>query len=95
MIQQIKIGKVREQEEEEVLGDWGEPPQSSEILQLQAILSKDAMCWSSLSPKEKFVLVKCRHFYKELPTALYHFLAAVEWFDPRQVREAHRMLQVD
>ena len=35
----------------------------------------------------------CRHHYKTLPFALSLFLKAVNWSDPKQLREAHIMIK--
>ena len=73
--------------------NWNDPPKTDDLARLQTLLNVDPLN-RNFTDEERFILLKCRHHYKTLPSALPIFLCAIDWTDPSQVGEAHQMLKV-
>ncbi|CAD8067341.1 unnamed protein product [Paramecium primaurelia] len=73
--------------------DIDQTPKTEDLAYLQTLLSATSLDRVHYTQLDKFLLMICRHHYKTLPYALQLFLKAVNWADPKQVREAHQMIK--
>ena len=73
--------------------DWHDKPTNDDLTKLQKLLNLNPLDMQELEDDEKFILLKCRNHYKTLSKALPIFLSAIDWSDPEQVGEVHKMLK--
>ena len=71
-------------------------PGTEDLAKLQELIKRDPLEFvleQKLDDNERETLIICRHHYKTIPSALPIFLTAIDWSDPNQMDEAHRMLK--
>lgn len=68
---------------------WKATPNTEELAQLDRLLKFDPLTRGLYSDEDKFILLKCRNYYKNSPSAFPIFLCAIDWSDPDQVREVY------
>ena len=73
--------------------DWHEKPNIDDLTKLQKLLNLNPLDQQELKKEERFILLKCRNHYKSLSKALPIFLSAIDWADPEQVGEVHKILK--
>jgi len=73
--------------------DWHDKPTNEDLTKLQKLLNLNPLEMQELTEDEKYILLKCRNHYKSLSKALPIFLAAIDWSNPEQVGEVHKMLK--
>ena len=86
-----------ELEEREVvdvkISDWHDKPSNDDLTKLEKLLHLNPLQQQELTNDEKFILLKCRNHYKSLSKALPIFLTAIDWSNPEQAGEVHKMLK--
>ncbi|KRX06528.1 Protein kinase-like domain [Pseudocohnilembus persalinus] len=85
-----KFGKISKQENRQE--KWQKTPKIDQLAKLQSLLNADPLIRRNFTEQDKTILMVCRNHYKSLASALQIFLYAVDWSDPSQVEEAHKML---
>ena len=68
-------------------------PSTTDLAKLQSLLQQDPLNRNKYKPNEKDILIKCRSHYKSLPHGLQIFLTIIDWTDPEQVVQAHKMIR--
>ncbi len=68
-------------------------PSTTDLAKLQSLLQQDPLNRNKYKPNDKDILIKCRSHYKSLPHGLQIFLTIIDWTDPEQVVQAHKMIR--
>ncbi|CAD8121098.1 unnamed protein product [Paramecium sonneborni] len=74
--------------------DWKATPNTNELAKLDTLLKFDPLQRHLYTDDDKFILLKCRNYYKNQPSAFPIFLCAINWSDPEEIREVYQMMNV-
>lgn len=73
--------------------DFKEEEEEKEKLEMcKKLIDRDPLNLN-FNEDEKYILFKYRNYYKKIAVALPIFLSSIEWTDPIQVDEMHKMLK--
>jgi hypothetical protein len=62
--------------------DWKETPSNIEIAKLNNLLNSDPLSRVHFTAQDKFILMKCRIYYKSLGKNFPIFLYSIDWSEP-------------